>query len=202
MLIFDERRYNQISERSWLVVSNSTSYHVFEIVSRKHDQQLHRKWEENILFFKEKGKIIGGNYRTKVTEVSGKQWRTIEPVLFCFDNTLWFNIVVIFHKNSYYYYCNLSSPCIYNGKKLEYIDYDIDVIVQSDYTYEIVDCDEYTKNSVKYSYTTEIKDSLIIGLKQLQERIRLRKDPFNEFFIKKWTNHLRNYQSWRDETSY
>ena len=38
-----------------------------------------------------------------------------------------------------YYYCNLASPTIYDGEAIKNIDYDLDVKLYPDRTYQVLD---------------------------------------------------------------
>ena len=156
------------------------------ITSLKHDLKLHRRWKENIVLFADDHVIIGGNDQTIVEEANRGVWRTTEPAIFYFDRRFWFNIILLKSENNFYYYCNLSSPFTYKDKTLNYIDYDIDVIVQSDFSYQIIDQDEFEENRVKYNYPKHISRSIMKGTAELEDWIRGRKDPFNETFFNHW----------------
>lgn len=157
------------------------------IVSMKHNHSFHRSWENNLLLYEDSQVLIGGNNRTIVKESDDKEWRTDSSALFYFPRYYWFNIVTIFeNNNTYYFYCNLSSPFSYENNTLFYTDYDIDVIVQQDGSFEIVDLDEYKVNSKTMHYPQEIKDKLMQQLKVLQRWIQQGQNPFNEEFVKSW----------------
>ena len=159
---------------------------IFKIVSKKHDCSFHRSWEENFLLFDHRDVIIGGNYQTNVTESTSKIWRTNQPALFYFSKKHWFNIIVIFDENDYFYYCNISSPFTWIHNELHYIDYDIDIIVQADYSYEVKDETEYEENCQKYRYPRSIQVEIMRGKNELIEMIKKRDMPFNKTFIEKW----------------
>lgn|SRR5699024_7652167 len=157
-----------------------------EIVSLKHDQKLHRRWEENIVLYSDDDLVIGGNDCTTVEESTGKRWRTTEPAIFYFDRRFWFNIIMLLKGNEYYYYCNLSSPFTYKNERLQYIDYDIDVIVESDFTYKIVDEADFEVNRSRFHYPKEVELAIAKNLAELQTWIEERKSPFNNAFLDYW----------------
>lgn len=158
----------------------------FKIISTKHNGKLHRSWEKNTVLSYENGVLIGGNYETLVTEASRKVWRTTEPALFYFTKHHWFNVIIVFEKGDHYYYCNICSPFKWIDDELYYIDYDIDVIVLSDYTYDIVDEDEFAENKLKHQYSTTVQQEAYRTLEQLKAIIKARKGPFSPSFIQKW----------------
>lgn len=158
----------------------------FKIISTKHDGLLHRSWEKNIVLSYENGILVGGNNQTLVTEANGNAWRTTEPALFYFTKQHWFNVIIVFEKSEHYYYCNISSPFKWIGDALHYIDYDIDLIVKSDYTYDIVDENEFVKNKQTYLYPDYVEKEAYDAIDQLVGFIEMRKGPFSPFFIQKW----------------
>lgn len=161
---------------------------VFKIISLKHDGQLHRSWETNELLANKDPILIGGNNRTIVKEADGEKWRTNMPAIFYFHKHYWFNVIVLFHTpHHYYYYCNISSPFVWNNREVHYIDYDIDVIVQSNFTYEVVDQNEFKENKRRYEYTPYIQKQVQQATNQLIDLIENKKPPFSPSFVKKWS---------------
>lgn len=147
--------------------------------SKKHDQSLHRRWQENIIIYKDEHIVVGFNNRTVVDEINKPQWVTENPAIFYFDQRYWFNIVLILTDQPFYY-CNLSSPFYYNKGVLQYIDYDLDVIVQLDGSYKIVDQEEYHENCRYYHYPQEVQYHIATHLDLLLKWI----DQENGFFKK------------------
>lgn len=160
----------------------------FKIISTKHDGRLHRSWEENHLLTFESKTLIGGNNRTIVTESNGEKWRTEAPALFYFYCQKWYNIIVVFEGDSYFYYCNISSPFTCEKGTLFYIDYDIDIIVRDNYSYSIVDQEEYERNRLVYQYPNDVRNKIDWAIDELLQLIESRTAPFNKQYITKWLN--------------
>src|SRR5699024_12317027 len=95
----------------------------------------------------------------------------------------WYNINYLSIKSIPFYYCNVISPFSITDNKIQYIDYDIDFIVQTDYSYSIVDLDEYAINKKKYHYPEMVQNNLAIAERELKKRIKQRRDPFNRRFL-------------------
>src|SRR5690625_6456244 len=74
----------------------------------------------------------------------------------------------------------MSSTFTYNRNLVQYVDYDIDVIVQKDGSFNVVDLDEYEENTTKLQYPKHIKDKLKEELQVLKEWIYKGQNPFNE----------------------
>ena len=52
-------------------------------------------------------------------------------------------IISMIRKTGVYYYCNLASPSLYDGEAIKNIDYDLDVKLYPDRSYQILDENEY-----------------------------------------------------------
>jgi len=160
---------------------------IIRIESIKHNNVFHRSWEENIVLYEDDEVLIGGNNRTVVKERGDKEWRTDSLALFYFFRHHWFNVIIIFEdKHTFYYYCNIASPFTFDNNVLQYIDYDIDVVVQNNGSFTIVDKEEYEVNAAKLQYPQYIKNKIKDQLQLLKEWIHKGKNPFNEECINNW----------------
>jgi uncharacterized protein len=77
------------------------------------------------------------------------------------------------------YYCNVNVPPTFDGQVLTYIDLDIDILVQPDSTYQILDMDEFEKNSAIYNYSTEVRENSRRAVAELVQMIETKQFPFN-----------------------
>ena len=55
------------------------------------------------------------------------------------------------------YYCNVNMPPKLADGVLTYIDLDIDILVQPDLSYQILDLEEFAANTVRFGYSEETK---------------------------------------------
>ncbi|CEI83173.1 UPF0374 protein YgaC [Oceanobacillus oncorhynchi subsp. incaldanensis] len=158
------------------------------IQSYKHNGQLHRIWKNSVVLKGTESIIIGANDRTKVIESDGHSWMTREPAICYFDAKHWFNIIGMLRDDGIHYYCNLSSPFVYDegAESLKYIDYDLDVKVFPDMTFNLLDEDEYEENKVLMKYPEEIHHILYQQLEVLIHWIRQGKGPFSPGFVDDW----------------
>lgn len=158
-----------------------------QIKSMKHHGGTHRIWHENKILHKDETEIIGMNNCTSVSESDGRVWKTSGLAIFYFSEDQWFNIIIMFDEaGKYSFYCNIASPYSIDKNVLSYIDYDIDVIVQQDFTYKIVDIDEYEKHESLWGYTHKIKQQISKAINVLLQMIETKQAPFNEQFVYYW----------------
>ncbi|BAC12855.1 DUF402 domain-containing protein [Oceanobacillus iheyensis] len=156
------------------------------IQSYKHNGQLHRTWENSVILKGTESVVIGANDRTKVIESDGRSWITREPAICYFHSKYWFNIIGMLRNDGIYYYCNISSPFVYDGEALKYIDYDLDVKVFPDMTFQLLDEDEYEEHRNLMNYPQVIDRILHQQLEILIRWIRQGKGPFSPDFVDNW----------------
>ena len=149
------------------------------IHSYKHNKRLHRIWKKTIILSEDQQLLVTGHQRTRVIEHDGRSWHTKEPAICYFYKDLWFNIIGMLKKDGVYFYCNLSSPYLYDGEAVKYIDYDLDVKVFPDGSYIILDEKEYDMHSDKMCYTQEIQDIIQQQIDLLVSRVKAREKPFD-----------------------
>lgn len=145
---------------------------IIKIIAKKHDASFHRSWQENTLLSNNENAIIGLNNKTKVIHNDSSTMVTKNRALFYFPKNKWFNIIHIDKPNNPYYYCNISSPIKIQNKDLIYIDYDIDIIVDRNYNYQILDMDEFEVNRALYNYSEELEEQLKNSIKELIDIIK------------------------------
>lgn len=154
-----------------------------QIKSYKHNGQLHRTWEETLVLKSTSTKIIGANDRTRVIESDGRSWITREPAICFFYTKHWFNVISMLRADGIHYYCNISSPYVFETGAVKYIDYDLDVKVFPDMTYTLLDEDEYDQHRVEMSYPEGMDDVLWKSVDELTKMIHQRKGPFSHAYI-------------------
>ena len=76
------------------------------------------------------------------------------------------------------WYCNINTPPELKDATLTYIDLDIDVVVRPDFSFQVLDEDEFEINAAKYSYSAEEKHQVQKAVDELIAMIRQREFPF------------------------
>lgn len=79
------------------------------------------------------------------------------------------------------FYCNVNAPPVLEGDTLSYIDLDIDILVAPDFSYSILDEDEFQLNAARFCYPKEVKRRALQALDELISLIERRAFPFNDF---------------------
>lgn len=152
----------------------------------KHDGTIHRSWDEAMLLDINKDFLVFGNKRARVNNSDGRIWYTKEPAIIFYYKNKWYNIITQFKESGIYYYCNIASPTIIEGKVIKYIDYDLDLRVFQDGTYKVLDKSEYEYHKKKMNYSKEIDIIVKQELKKLIKLYELKAGPFNYECVKKY----------------
>ena len=157
---------------------------MIEINSRKFDGKIHRSWKGEQ--FKQKGTMIS---------LEGKFEDTIEhPLLgvirrgaisyefYWLDR--WYS-VFRFHEpdgSLRNFYCNINMPPKFENGILDYVDLDIDLYVLKDFSYQILDLDEFEENARRFAYPLYVREKVETSLNELISLLDARKFPFEYKF--------------------
>jgi len=162
------------------------------VQSYKHDQSLHRIWLEATVMEETDDYIVVANQKTKVVESNGRYWHTKEPSVTYFYKHRWFNVIGIIKPTGVSYYCNLSSPILYDEEALKYIDYDLDIKVLPDYTYNLLDQNEYRRHKIQMEYPEKLCTILETEFKVLEAMVKTKATPFLPELMLKWYEIFNN----------
>ncbi len=151
------------------------------INSRKFDKSIHRSW---------KAKLIGTNsdflkfVGVFDEEINHPHLGVIRRGTVSYEYywlNRWYNIFE-FHEPSgdlRNFYCNINLPPVFENNVLDYVDLDIDVLVWKDFSYQVLDLDDFEENSVKFSYSDEIIKNALLNVEKIKNKINDRKFPFD-----------------------
>ncbi len=166
------------------------------IQSYKHDGSLHRTWCKGYVLESNEKWTVAVTNKAWVIESDGRKWFTREPAVCIFWKDKWFNVISMLRKTGIYYYCNLASPSLYDGEAIKNIDYDLDVKLYPDRSYQILDENEYRMHARQMNYPKEIMEIVERSVDELLDMMEMEQDPFNEECIKKYYNmYLEEYNA-------
>ena len=77
------------------------------------------------------------------------------------------------------FYCNINTPARLDDGILSFVDLDVDVLVSPDYSYTILDEDEFELHAELYAYPKAYRDNVRGALDQLLHLIDSRQFPFD-----------------------
>jgi uncharacterized protein len=78
------------------------------------------------------------------------------------------------------FYCNVNVPPAFDGEILSYTDLDLDILVNPDFSYRILDVEEFERNGRDFGYPADVQTSARQALAELAGLIETRAFPFSE----------------------
>lgn len=165
------------------------------VQSYKHDERLHRIWAKATVIDYSQDQIILANKRTKVIEANGRFWYTKEPSVTWFFKDHWFNVIGIIRPSGIFYYCNLASPYVIDEEALKYVDYDLDIKVNKNMSFKVLDRKEYRRNVQSMKYPKQLQDFLESEKERLKEWIETRQGPFTGGLVEQLYNRFKIMQT-------
>ncbi len=154
-----------------------------QIHGYKHNGSLHRVWMSSFVIEDTFDYLVTGNIKTKVIESDGRSWYTKEPAICYFFEKEWFNVIAMLKKDGIHYYCNISSPYVYDGEAIKYIDYDLDIKVFPNGKMILLDQKEYDENALSMNYSEDVKKIILDAMESLKGWIKENRPPFNKSLV-------------------
>jgi len=153
-----------------------------EVVVRvlKHDGSEHRRWRGRIVYREANLLVLEAEFDADVSHhLLGEIKRGTRLIEYYWLDR-WYNVFRFLHDDgsTRLYYCNINKPPDFDGQSLTYIDLDIDVMVRPDYSYEVLDLDEFEANSQRYQYSAAEQASAAGAVEELRGMIEARHFPF------------------------
>lgn len=152
----------------------------------KHNGKLHQLCDEAIVLYNDEEKIIVANNKAKLTEADGRSYHAKEPAILFFYKKHWFNVIGQLKTYGLFYYCNIATPYIIDGKIIKYIDYDLDLRVFPDGGFKVLDYNEYNYHKKMMHYPKEIQMIIESELSSLIELKRKNAGPFEYGLVEKY----------------
>ena len=152
-----------------------------EVRAHKHDGQLHRTWPAELL--RQEGSLIVLD-ATFPDEITHDLLGTIASGTHSLEYywlDRWYNVFRFAQPGGQLrnYYCNVNVPATLVDSVLSYVDLDLDILVDPDFSYRILDVEDFERNTKLYGYSTELQTNAWQALADLVRMIETRAFPFN-----------------------
>ncbi len=126
--------------------------------SRKFDGRIRRSWSAGLVSRTAEHLVLIGRFEfdVKHNDLGHIAAGTISFEHFWFDR--WYNIFRFHEPDGRLkaWYCNVAMPPTFDGRVLDFVDLDIDVVVRPDMSHEVLDLDDFAGNSLSYGYTDDV----------------------------------------------
>lgn len=154
---------------------------IVTVHARKFDGRLHRQWQANLVRQVGSLVVVEGVFEEEIrhallgTIAAG----TLSAEYYWTDR--WYSVFRFREPAGALrnYYCNINQPAKFDGHILTFTDLDIDVLVAPDFSYRILDEEEFAANAERYGYPESVHESARRALAELISRIEHREYPFD-----------------------
>ena len=150
--------------------------------SYKYDGALHRSWDAELLRQEGSLVVLDAQFPEEIvhellgTIASGT--RSLE--YYWLDR--WYNVFRFAQPDGTLrnYYCNVNVPATFDGETLSYVDLDLDILVDPDFSYQVLDVADFERNADRYGYSADVQTKAREALTELVSLIEKRDFPFGE----------------------
>ncbi len=154
---------------------------IVTVNSRKFDYQIYRTWQCVLLEQTDNRLMLLGEFEKEVSHQSLGVIRrgTVSYEYFWFKK--YFNVFRFHEPDGEFrnFYCNINLPPKFENNILDYVDLDIDVLIWRDFSFEILDIEDFEKDAEKFSYPFDLREIVKKTISELIEKIEKRNFPFD-----------------------
>ena len=147
----------------------------------KYDGAEHRRWAATVKHLVGSLLVLDATFAEEIQhELIGVIPRgTVSTEYYWLDR--WFNVFRFATPEGRLrsYYCNINVPPVFDGETLSYIDLDIDILVQPDLSYRVLDREDFESNAAKFGYPERVRENAEAALNELIGMIQSAAFPFN-----------------------
>lgn len=155
---------------------------VVRVDSLKYDGRLHRSWNARLVRRAGALIVVKGVFETEVRHVLLGTIAAGTRSAEYYWTDRWYSVFRFREPAGQLrnYYCNINRPAEFDGRVLSFVDLDIDVLVAPDFTYAVLDEDEFAENAARFNYTDEVHRRVAEAREELINLIEARAFPFDE----------------------
>src|ERR1044071_906504 len=154
-----------------------------EVVVRscKHDGRVHRSWPARVARRDGSLVVLDALFAEEIKHslIGTIEAGTLSTEFFWTDR--WYSVFRFQNPSGRLlkFYCNVTTPPTLESGVLTFVDLDVDVLVQPDYSYEVLDEDEFERHAELYGYPEAYRANVQKALDELRHLIENRQFPFD-----------------------
>jgi protein associated with RNAse G/E len=151
-----------------------------EVCAYKYDGVLHRTWSAELVRHDGPLIVLDAKFADEIIhDLLGTIAIGTHSIEYYWLNR-WYNIFRFAQPdgNLRNFYCNVNKPPEFDGAKLSYVDLDLDILVEPDFSYRILDAEDFEMNARHYNYSQEVQTNARRAVAELVTMIETRGFPF------------------------
>jgi len=155
---------------------------VVTVNSRNFDGSIRRRWKADLVRFDKPLVELVGVFDVDVdhTDLGLIKRGTVSYEYYWLDR--WYNVFRFHEPTGEFrnYYCNVNMPPEFANDVLDYVDLDIDILVDERGSISILDMEEFEANSRRFSFPLTVISSAKRAVDELITLIEQREFPFDQ----------------------
>jgi len=150
------------------------------VCSTKYDGSFHRRqpgW-----FLERQGPLVLIEHRAGVPiEFAARSWTPQRGAIGLYWTDRFYAVFRVMNgrDKALSWYCNISTPSRFEGRILSYVDLDIDILIDAERRYRILDEDEFEANSGRLEYPDDLIASARAAVAEILHLLEERAFPFD-----------------------
>ena len=152
-----------------------------EVRSYKYDGKLHRTWPAELVRRDGSLIVLDAKFPDEIVhDLLGTIAAGTHSLEYYWLDR-WYNIFRFAEPNGDLrnYYCNVNRPPTFDGGTLSYVDLDLDILVAPDFSYQLLDAEDFEKNAKGYRYPSVVQNRARQAVDELVTLIEKRQFPFS-----------------------
>jgi len=154
---------------------------IVTVHARKFDGRLHREWQARLLTRGDSLIVVEGVFEKEIRhpQLGTIAAGTLSTEYYWTDR--WYSVFRFREPTGTLrnHYCNINQPAEFDGRVLTFVDLDIDVLVAPDFSYRILDQEEFIAHTARYDYPVSVRERVPQALAELIDLIVRRAFPFD-----------------------
>ena len=153
-----------------------------EVRAYKYDGTLHRTWEADLIRQEGSLVVLDAKFPDEIVHELLGTIASGTPSLEYYWLDRWYNVFRFAQPdgNLRNYYCNVNVPAKFDGETLSYVDLDLDILVDPDFSYRVIDIEDFERNAKLFGYTEELQANARQALAELVSLIKSHAFPFSD----------------------
>lgn len=149
--------------------------------SRKHDGRVNRSWPARIRRVAGTLIVLEGVFAEEVRHpfIGTIEAGTLSTEFYWTDR--WYSVFRFQTPAGrlFKFYCNVNTPPSLKDRVLSFIDLDVDVLVEPDYTYTVLDEEEFERHAELYNYPLVYRTRVREALDEIFRLVKIKEFPFS-----------------------
>jgi protein associated with RNAse G/E len=148
----------------------------------KYDGSEHRRWPAQLLRRDDSLLVLDAEFPEEVVhDLLGTIASGTHSLEYYWLNR-WYNVFRFAQPNGELrnYYCNVNVPPTFDNDVLSYVDLDLDILVEPDFSYRILDIEDFKGNAERYNYSDDVRENARRAIDELVGMIQAREFPFTD----------------------